>query len=251
MPTTRSLTRAVTFSAKPAVALKTDELVSSDEIGSQGQRAILALALPDRQHRLSELQIPGGPVVVDHVADDVVLRLLGCQVGTTGPDDRSDFELEVKPRATRRHIDVFVGPQDRCGTGEVERRDLVPPVVQSPVPPGSDLAVAHVLEKAQEVTDRRRFRDRGPQHNVVERNDHVGLRQRVFAHFTQGLRTTADQVNQVDAGVQRVNVAVAQYAYAVGAVKVERHPAHQHSICHLSFSMSVNIRCHNRAVNMR
>ena len=83
-------------------------------------------------------------------------------------DDRGDLQFEVLPSTSGRRRGVVVGSQNGRRTGEVERGDAVPGVGEHPAGTQRGLAVAHVVQEAQGIADRRRARDRRHQRHLVE-----------------------------------------------------------------------------------
>ncbi len=104
------------------------QLVRGDEVGAEGGGGVLALAGAETDLHLAGLEVAGGPVVVDGVADDVVAGLLGGEVTALAADDGRYFEFEVQCLAAGWHRDVVVSADDRVGVGEVEGGRVVPGV---------------------------------------------------------------------------------------------------------------------------
>ena len=127
-PITVSLTSAVTCRLSLPSRRYGSSSSGRDQVGAQRDAAVLALGLPDRQLALQLLQVSRGPVVEDGVADDGLFGLLDRQVLAGRSDDRADLQFEVLPSASGSHRGVVVGAENRCRTGEVERRDAIPGV---------------------------------------------------------------------------------------------------------------------------
>ena len=134
-----------------AVAAVWLEFVGRHQVRAQRDAAVLALGLTDRQLAFQLLQITRGPVVEDHVADDRLFGFVDRQVFARGPDHRGDLQFEVLPDTAGRHRGVVIRAENGCRTGEVERRNAVPGVLEHPAAAHRRLAVAHVVEEAQAV----------------------------------------------------------------------------------------------------
>ncbi|PQM48970.1 hypothetical protein C1Y40_00811 [Mycobacterium talmoniae] len=201
------------------------QLVGGDQVGAQRDAAVLALGLPDAQLAVQLLQIARRPVVEDGVADDRRLGLGDRQVLTGYPDHRRDLQFEVLPGAARRHRRVVVGSQHGGRAGEVERRHPIPGVLEHPAPAHRGLAVAHVLQKAQRVPDRRRARDRRHQRHLGQPR-RGRCPQRLLAGAAQPGGATPNQLQQRDTGRQRVDRLPGQHPGAFTRTVPIGHPAH-------------------------
>ena len=114
MPTVSPLTEAVSPSRrKPSSSRCFSSSSAVTRYGAQGGGGVLALAGAEAHPHLGGLQVAGGPVVEDRVADDVVAGPLGREVAALTPDDGGDLQL---PEARLALVDEDVG-HGRAGLG--------------------------------------------------------------------------------------------------------------------------------------
>lgn len=106
-----------------AVAL---QFVAGHQVGAEGGGGVLSLAGAEADLHFGGLQVAGGPVVEDGVADDVVAGLLGREVAALAADDGGDLQLEVQDPGAGWHRNVVMGAVQGVRVGEVEGRSGVP-----------------------------------------------------------------------------------------------------------------------------
>ena len=174
-----------------ALEVQRRQLVGGDDPRADRGGEVLALGGAETDLHLALLDVAGGPVVDDRVAEDRRLGLIDRGRAQRRADDDADLHLEVQRPAGHRPRDRLARTVEGVRVGEVEVRGVVPRLrdagrVVDGFPDPFDVGL-----EGDEVADRRRLV--GQQQVSLGERDRLTT-QRVGADLQRPLEAELDQL---------------------------------------------------------